>query len=147
MVAVEVETSRRRRVLAPTANILSEGLDPGEHLDELDGAEDFVHLLHSSVGNDHASPPEVGCHSGAEHLNIQRQSANHYLRTGPNTEVWNQPQFFLRDTDHYSPTFDHDIGLGDMTLQPSVQLRGVQTTVHGPTVARRLILSGPWLSS
>lgn len=49
-------------------DVLSKGFDPGVHLDELDGAEDFVHLLHSSVGDGHAPPPEIGRHSGAEHL-------------------------------------------------------------------------------
>lgn len=96
---------------APTANVLSEGLDPGIHFDELDGAEDLVHLLHSSVGNSHAPPPEVGCHSGAEHLNIRRQpAANHQFLTGSSTEVWNRSQS-LRDTCHDGSRFHHhDMG-------------------------------------
>lgn len=53
---------------AHTVDVLSKGFDPGVHLNELDGAEDLVHLLHSSVGDGHAPPPEVGRHSGAEHL-------------------------------------------------------------------------------
>ncbi|MEQ2192036.1 hypothetical protein XENOCAPTIV_006122, partial [Xenoophorus captivus] len=38
------------------------------HLDELDIAEDLIHLLHSSIRDSHTFPPEVGSHSGAEHL-------------------------------------------------------------------------------
>lgn len=53
-------------------DVLGEGFDPGVHLDELDGVEDLVHLLHSSVGDGHALPPEVRRQSGAEHL-IRKQ--------------------------------------------------------------------------
>lgn len=49
-------------------DVLGEGLDPGVHLDELDGVEDLVHLLHPSVGDGHAPPPEIRRQSGAEHL-------------------------------------------------------------------------------
>ena len=50
-------------------DVLGEGFDPGVHLDELDVVEDLVHLLHSSVGDGGALPPEVRRQSGAEHLN------------------------------------------------------------------------------
>lgn len=53
-------------------DVLGEGFDPCVHLDELDGVEDLVHLLHSSVGDGHALPPEVRRQSGAEHL-IRKQ--------------------------------------------------------------------------
>ena len=49
-------------------DVLGEGFDPGVHLDELDVAEDLIHLLDSSIGYGHALPPEVRRQSGAEHL-------------------------------------------------------------------------------
>lgn len=49
-------------------DVLREGFDPGVHLDELDVAEDLVHLLNTPVGDGCALPPEIRRHPRAEHL-------------------------------------------------------------------------------
>lgn len=51
-----------------TVNILSEGVLPAVHLDELYAHQDLIHQPHSPVSHRHALLAEIRRQSGCEHL-------------------------------------------------------------------------------